>query len=208
MQDDSAAGRRRSWTVLLLGGPSGTGKTRLSYPLARHFDVPIVEVDDIVEALMAMTTPEAQPALHYWSTHPEAAHLPAGDILRLHLAVAAALGPALAAVVANHLATDTPVIVEGDYLVPGFAAEDAYAGLAANGRVASVFLVEPDVGQLVANFSGREPADSEQLGRAEVSAIYGDWLAAEAARRGLSIVAPRPWSTLESRVLTELAQRA
>ena len=134
---------RSPWKVLLIGGPSGTGKSRLSYPLAHRFGVPIVEVDDIVEALPAMTTPEQQPALHHWLTHPEAAELPADEILQLHLAVAEALSPALAAVVANHLMTE-PVIIEGDYLVPAFAALDSFRGVPANGQVASVFLHEPD----------------------------------------------------------------
>jgi 2-phosphoglycerate kinase len=193
-----------AWTVLLIGGPSGTGKTRLSYPLASRLAVPIVEVDDIVEALQAMTTPEQQPTLHHWATHPEAARLSPAGILELHLAVAEALEAALAAVVANHLDTDTPVIIEGDYLVPGLAARTSFRGIPANGRVASVFLHEPDEAQLVANFAGREPADGEQRQRARVSALFGDWLAAEATRHRVPVITPRPWSTLERRVLAAL----
>jgi 2-phosphoglycerate kinase len=194
----------RPWTVLLIGGPSGAGKTRLSYPLARHFGVPIVEVDDIVEALQAMTTPEQQPALHNWATHPEAAELPPEGILQLHLAVAEALGPALEAVVANHLETDTPVILEGDYLLPSLAAREGFQGIPADGRVVSLFLHEPAVDQLIANFGGREPDEGQQRGRARVSKLYGDWLADEAARYGVPIVEARPWSTLEQRVLAVL----
>jgi len=190
--------------VLLIAGPSGTGKTRLSYPLARRFGVPIVEVDDIVEGLMVMTTPEQQPALHYWRTHPEAALLPPEGILKLHLATAKALEPALEAVIANHLETDTPVVFEGDYLVPSLAARTSFGGIPANRRVASVFLHEPDEAQLVANYAGREPADGEQRLRARVSALFGEWLVAEAARHGVPVIHPRPWSSLERRVLTVL----
>jgi 2-phosphoglycerate kinase len=193
-----------AWTVLLIGGPSGTGKTRLSYPLARHFGVPIVEVDDIVEALQAMTTPDQQPALHHWASHPEAAELPPEGILKLHLAVVEALEPGLAAVVANHLETDTPVIIEGDYLSPRFAARETFNGVAANGRVASVFLHEPNEDRLVANFAGREPADGEQRGRARVSVLFGEWLAGQAAQPGIPIIQPRPWTSLVRRVLASL----
>jgi 2-phosphoglycerate kinase len=196
--------RRPDWKVLLVGGASGTGKTRLSYPLARRFGVAIVEVDDIVEALHAMTTPEQQPALHYWATHPEAARLLPEGILQIHLAVAESLAPALAAVVANHLETDTPVIIEGDYLLPGFAASDSFGGLPAIGQVASLFLYEPDEVQLISNYSGREPGEGEQQTRARVSALYGEWLASEAARWGVPIVRPRPWSSLERRALAVL----
>ncbi|MFC7644403.1 hypothetical protein ACFQX6_29650 [Streptosporangium lutulentum] len=101
----------------------------MSYPLARHYGIPIVEVDDLVEALQAMTTPEQQPLLHYWRTHPEAARLAPADIVDLQVAVAEALVPAVEAVVGNHLETDTPVIIEGDYLLPGFAARGSFARL-------------------------------------------------------------------------------
>jgi 2-phosphoglycerate kinase len=194
----------RPWTVLLIGGPSGTGKTRLSYPLARRFAVPIVEVDDIVEALMAMTTPEQQPALHYWRTHPDAALLPGEAILDLHLATAEALEPALAGVIGNHLETDTPVVIEGDYLVPSLAVRTSFNGIPAQGRVASVFLHEPDEGQIVVNYAGREPADGEQRLRARVSALSGEWLVAEAARYGVPLIRARPWSSLERRVSAAL----
>jgi len=196
-----ADNRDPAWTVLLIGGASGTGKTRLSYPLARHFGVPIVEVDDIVEVLLVMTTPDQQPALHHWATHPEAARLPPEGILQLHLAVTDALGPALAAVVANHLETDTPVIVEGDYLTPAFAARERFLEAPAEGRIAAVFLHEPDEGQLVANFSGREPDGGEQRARARVSFLYDEWLSAEAARCRVPMIETRPWSSLRRRVL-------
>ena len=37
---------QQPWHVLLICGASGVGKTRVSYPLARHFGVGITEVDD------------------------------------------------------------------------------------------------------------------------------------------------------------------
>lgn len=201
MASDIAGDSRPPWTVLLLGGASGTGKSSLSYPLSRRLGVPIVEVDDIVESLLAMTTPDEQPALHYWPTHPEAALLPPDGILQLHLAVAEALTPAFVAVIANHLETDMPLIFEGDYLVPSLAVRDQFQDMAAAGRVRSIFLDEPVERQLVANYAGREPVAGEQSVRAKVSVLFGAWLAAEAARHGVPMVRARPWSSLERRVL-------
>ncbi|MGC9669882.1 hypothetical protein ACNTMW_25485 [Planosporangium sp. 12N6] len=178
------------WRVLLIGGASGSGKTALSYPLARRYGTPIVEVDDLVEALLVMTTPNQQPALHYWSTHPEAADLPADLIVERQIAVAQALRPAIEAVVANHVQTDTPVIIEGDYLLPGPLPE----------HVRAVFVHEPDVDQLVHNYGLREPAAGEQRHRAEASARYGEWLAHQAALAGIPVIAPRPWDTALDRL--------
>ncbi|MET9001419.1 hypothetical protein [Amycolatopsis sp. NPDC004169] len=190
----------RDWRVLLLGGASGTGKSRVSYPLARRYRVPIVEVDDLVLAVQRMTTPDQQPLVHYWDTHPDAAGLPVSRVVELQVAVAEALRPALEAVIGNHLETGTPVVIEGDYLLPALAAQDSFAGRPADGRVRAVFLHEPDAGQLVANYRHREPHEGEQHSRAQVSARYGDWLAARAAELGIPVVTARPWATTLRRV--------
>ncbi|MGW5741535.1 hypothetical protein [Amycolatopsis sp. NPDC003861] len=190
----------RDWRVLLLGGASGTGKSRLSYPLARRYEVPIVEVDDLVLAVQRMTTPAQQPLVHYWDTHPDAGSLPVPRVLELQIAVAEALQPALEAVIGNHLETGTPVVIEGDYLLPALAAQDSFAGQAAGGRVRAVFLHEPDPGRLVANYLEREPDEGEQRSRAQVSARYGDWLAARAGELGIPVLTARPWATALDRL--------
>ncbi|MEV0581968.1 hypothetical protein [Nonomuraea sp. NPDC050310] len=178
-------------TVILLGGASGIGKSSVAYPLARRLGVPLVELDDIVEALQAMTTPQQLPMLHYWCTTPEAAAFPAERIVELQIEVARALEPAVRAVVANHLETGTPVVLEGDYLLPSTELPGAV----------KVILHEPDEDRIVANYLSREPAAGEQRGRARVSRMYGDWLAAQAAEQGVPVVAMRPWADAVERTL-------
>ncbi|GAJ81464.1 hypothetical protein NBRGN_038_01350 [Nocardia brasiliensis NBRC 14402] len=190
----------RDWQVLLLGGASGSGKSQLSYPLARHYRVPLVEVDDLVLAVQAMTTPAQQPMLHYWDTHPDPAGIPVPQVVELQIAFAEALQPALAAVIGNHLESRTPVIIEGDYLLPALAAQTSFAGQEVAGQVRAVFLHEPDPDQLAANYLSREPDAGEQRMRAEGSARYGDWLAATAEAYGIPVIAPRPWTTALSRL--------
>ncbi|MGH2468158.1 MAG: hypothetical protein ACRDGL_10590 [Candidatus Limnocylindrales bacterium] len=191
----------RSAQVWLFGGPSGAGKSRVSYPLGRALGLPVLEVDDIVEALLAMTTPDQQPTLHHWRIHPEAQALETAAIVELQIAVARAIEPALEAVVANHLETDLPAIIEGDYPLPSFAARAAFGSEPADGRVRAVFLDEPDQGWLIRNFAAREPAAGPQVGRATVSRLYGTWLAREAAALRLPVVAARPWDTAMDRVV-------
>jgi len=93
----------RSWQVLLLGGPSGVGKTSVSYRLAHHFGTGITEVDDFQVILERMTTPTEQPVLHYWRTHAEAGNQPAEEIVKRTIAVGQVMVPALEAVIANHI---------------------------------------------------------------------------------------------------------
>jgi 2-phosphoglycerate kinase len=189
----------RGWDVLLVGGPSGAGKSSLAYPLARELGVPVLEIDDIVCALQAVTTPEQQPELFYWRTHPEALDAPVDEIMRQGIALTAALEPALAAVVGNHLETDMPVVIEGDFLRPSFTIQSGYAGQPAGTRVRGIFVLEDDPSQIVANYAAREPDAGEQKARAEVSVAWSRWLAEEAQRHDVPAIASRPWTDLIAR---------
>jgi 2-phosphoglycerate kinase len=149
--------RERSWEVLLIGGASGTGKTSVAYRLAHHFAVGITAIDDFQVILERMTTPEQQPALHFWRTHPDPGTLTAEEIMRQGLDVARAMTPALEAVIADHLDTKVPIVLEGDFIAPMLAAQSSFDGESNDGRVRAVFLYEPDEAQILANFSRREP---------------------------------------------------
>ena len=60
----------RDWTILLVGGASGVGKSSVSYRLAHHYGVSITEVDDFQVILEGMTTPDQYPVLHFFRTRP------------------------------------------------------------------------------------------------------------------------------------------
>jgi 2-phosphoglycerate kinase len=197
---DEVAENKRSWDVLLLGGASGTGKTSVSYPLARRFAVGITEVDDLFIVLERLTAPAQHPVLHYWRTHPDAAQLPAEQIVELLIAIGRVLSPGITAVVANHLDTQTPIVLEGDYLLPELLARQEEAKVPNTDRVRGVFLYEPDERQLRQNLSVREPAAGEQAKRARVSWLYGQWLKAECERFGVAALPARPWETLLDRI--------
>ncbi|MEV0275897.1 AAA family ATPase [Streptomyces sp. NPDC050610] len=203
---DGTSGNGPGWQVVLLGGASGSGKTRLGYPLAQRHGVPLVEVDDIVEAVQAMSTPEQQPALHHWNTRPQDADLPVERVVELQLAICAAVRPAVEAVIANHLRTRVPVVIEGDYLLPALAAQRSFAGVEARtGEVRAAFVREGDVDQLVRNYQEREPEEGPQPHRARVSARYGDVLAEQATALGLPVIEARPWATAGERLTAGLA---
>jgi 2-phosphoglycerate kinase len=187
----------RMWEVCLLGGASGMGKSSISYRLAQQFGVGITEVDDLYIAIEKMTTPEQQPLFHYWATHPEAMQMSAEEILELHLSVCRGMSPAFEGVIANHLESHTPVVLEGDYLLPELLAKF-------KGEVQGVFLYEDDKDQLVSNYLTREPLEGPQTGRAQVSWLYGQWLKADCERLGLTALPSRPWETTLERVIEAL----
>ena len=195
----------RPWEVLLLGGPSGAGKTSVSYRLANWFGIGITEIDDFQALLERMTSPEQQPAIHFFASHPAPNELPASEIMDGLLALGRAMSPGLEAVIANHLETSTPVVLEGDFILPALAAQASFAGQPNGGRVRAVFLHETDEAQLAANFLSRELRAGPQVGRARVSWLHGQWLAREAKARGLPVVPARPWATTFERVVAAVS---
>jgi 2-phosphoglycerate kinase len=202
---EPGAAPARPWDVLLLGGPSGTGKTAVSYRLSRYFGVGITEIDDFQALLERMTTPEQQPALHFWRTHPAPHLLSAAEIMEQGLDVGRAMAPGLEAVIANHLESQAPVVLEGDFVHPALAAQASFLDQPNNGRVRAVFLYEEDQQQLVANFLQREPESGSQTTRARVSWLYGQWLRGEAERYGIPALPARPWETVFERVVEAIS---
>ena len=180
------------WTVTLICGAAGVGKSRLAAGLSNRYAVPLAEVDDIVTALMTMTDPAHHPALHYWDTHPEAQSWDAERIAEHHMRVASALRPALTAVIADHVESRAPVILEGDYLTPELAETRG-------GAVRAVLVSEPDDDQLVANLRVREPDVPAQRKRVSVSRLVETELARRSMGLGVPVVSARPWDTAEER---------
>jgi 2-phosphoglycerate kinase len=197
----SGRDRKRSWEVLLIGGASGTGKTSVAYRVAHYFTVGITAIDDFQVILERMTTPEQQPVLHFWRTHPDPGLLTAEEIMRQGLEVARAMTPALDAVIADHLDAKVPVVLEGDFIAPMLATQPVFDGQSNAGRVRAVFLYEPDEAQILRNFSLREPGAGVQDKRARVSWLQGQWLRRECGRLGIPAVPAGPWGTLFTRVL-------
>jgi 2-phosphoglycerate kinase len=187
--------------VLLLGGASGTGKTRLSYRLAHALGIGITEVDDFQAVLERMTTPEQQPALHFWRTHPDPRSLSAEEIQEQGLDILDVMLPALEAVVENHLEEGTPIVLEGDFIHPALGAREAFGDQPNDGRVRGVFLYEQEEEQVVRNFLAREPATGPQRTRARVSVLRAAWIRARCEELGVATLPARPWETLFDRVL-------
>jgi 2-phosphoglycerate kinase len=174
------------WTVTLVCGASGVGKSSLARPLAARYGVPLGEADDVVTAMKALTTPAQFPALHYWDTHLEAGDWSAAKIADLHREVVEALRPGFEAVIADHLECAAPVVLEGDYLDPSLAAGHG-------GAVRAVVLAELNEDRIVENYARREPQWPEQRHRARVSVLLSAMLAESAHAVAMPVVAARPW---------------
>ena len=181
------------WIVTLICGASGVGKSSIAIPLARRYGVPLVEADDIVTAVKALTTPAQSPILHLWDTQPEAQRWAPARIVEHTIAVAEEMRRGFKAIIADHIEFAAPVVMEGDYLLPDFATGFGDA-------VRAVVISEPDEDRIVANYLSREPGGGEQRVRASVSTHFDAELSIRAARLGVPVVPAWPRSDSLDRV--------
>jgi 2-phosphoglycerate kinase len=204
------------WTILAIGGSSGTGKTLAAQAVAKHSGVSMLLVDDIRLALQQMTTPKEQPELHFfssleergvWEDTPE--HLRDGFIT-----VGKAIAPALETIMAHHIVVSGvgPLILEGDGILPQTVASPRFSelkrfyGLRLTNEVRAVFLYEADQQAILQNMLARGRAfqdlpPEQQYQLAHASWLYGEWLRQEAGNYHLRVIASRPWETLFERIL-------
>ena len=196
------------WRVLLVGGHSGSGKTTVAARLATLFGVPWIMVDDLRLAFQRanVTLPKGTSALYfdktpdYWRRQPE-------ELRDALIAVGEVLSAPLEVVIENHVDQRIPVVIEGDGILPSLLSRPSVLERAS--LVRTVFLVEPDESMVLGNVLGRrrypEGMTQEELrNEARAKWLYGQWLASEAARRGLPVMQPRPWDTLVERLLEHL----
>jgi 2-phosphoglycerate kinase len=194
-------------TVLLIGGSSGVGKTVVAPQLASQLGMTWASADDFRLILERMTTPGIQPALHtFFRTRYERS---AEELAHSYIEVAQIVSYALEIVIANHVATTAPLILEGDTIVPELAAKSVFADFTVGKQVRSVFLVEADEVAIMHNVlqrgRGVERLSSEQIQtHVRFSWLYGQWVEREAHKYGLAVITARPRATLVRRILETL----
>ena len=199
----------RDWTVLLIGGHSGSGKTVVAERIGLSRGVPWMMADDLRLAFQRSRAqlPGAAGALHF-DKQPGHWRRPAQEQCDALIAVAEALSPALEVVVENHVDQSAPCVIEGADLLPSLLSRPPVRER--REAVRAAFLVEPDESAILEavvergrEFAGRAEAELAEAVRARW--LFGQWLAREAARYGLPVVEPRPWDTLAERILKQAA---
>ncbi len=200
---------RPGWTVLLLGGASGVGKSTAAERIGRQLGYPWLQVDDLRLAAQfgGMVAPDTQADLFFFLHTPSFWRLPP-ELLRDRLiAVGVALIPALAVIIEHHVGTGKPLVIEGDGIHPALFALPAVRAHIDRGLVRGVFLHGEAEEAIAANLRSRGrrdlgPPDEEALrAGALLNLHYGTWLCQEALRCGLPTMPVRPWETLVARLL-------
>ncbi|HZG67552.1 MAG TPA: hypothetical protein VEZ12_12465 [Herpetosiphonaceae bacterium] len=194
--------------MLLIGGPSGIGKTIVAEQIGLQLGISWLQVDDLRLALQYShpTVRAGTGALHYFLRTPNVWDQPPERLRDGLIGVGEVMSPAIEIVVANHVGTAAPVVIEGDGILPSVVACPLVHEHVSAGSVAAVFLIESDERVLLDNMLLRSRGIADRRGselRVEARAkwLFGQWLAGEAHRHGLPVLEARPWSSLAERIL-------
>lgn len=187
----------RNWTVLFIGGASGTGKSSIAYEIARFYGVNVLEVDDVHLTVETVTTKESFPAIHYWNTGVNWKNIGVDGNVNWLIDVSKEMIPILKELVNRHIEDKLPIIIEGDFIYPEFTKSFE------NPEVKSIFVNETDINQILQNYLSREGGDLQHY-RAEISIAYGKWIADTCNQNGIRVIESRPWDTVLTRVLKSL----
>jgi 2-phosphoglycerate kinase len=200
--------RKPAWKVLLIGGSSGVGKTVLARQLAHQLSLSVLLLDDVRIAMQAGTSAETNPDLHVFLQYSAGQWSIAESIVADWIRVGRAMTAPLAAIIRHHIVVPDVgrVIIEGDGILPTML-----PGNFETDEVRSLFIVEQDREQLLKNMFARrrgfeEWGKAEQQGFVQASWLYGQWLAQEANRLDLPVIAARPHDNILERVLSIIAE--
>lgn len=111
---------------------------------------------------------------------------------------------ALEDVIAHHVLTRMPIILEGDGITPALATSKEIDGVSVAGRIKSVFIIEPNEAAFAQTYRERWPDSELSLHTdhwRQLAWRYGQWLSSEARKVGAPIIEPKPWATLAERIV-------
>ena len=199
---------RPAWSVLVIFGASGTGKSTAAAEIGRHCGLPWMQVDDLRLTLQysRATLPERTEQLYYFQETPDVWRQTPAELRQAFVNVAEIMAPALRTVIHSHVVTDVPLVIEGDGILPALARDALLQPLVQDGTIRFCCIGTPSVNELLVNMvaRGRGIHSSDQDKHRQQSAAnraFGIWLETEADRLGIPVVASQPFETLPGRIL-------
>jgi 2-phosphoglycerate kinase len=199
----------RDWTLLLIGGGVGAGKSTLARRLAEHAGGSAIEADLFRLVLLSVVSKESEPDLHMFS-EPDIWTRPVDELVERSLRSDHYLCRACESVIIRQVVRNEPAILEAVWLSPQFAAQDTFAGRTVIGEVRSLFLYEPEIDLLYDRFERRgswwtQVPARERDARVAYFHAFGLEIKRQAEALGLPVLESRPFDTLLERALQALS---
>jgi 2-phosphoglycerate kinase len=198
----------RDWTVLLIGGSVGAGKSTLARGLATYFGINAIEGDLLRLVLLSAVSANAEPDLHLFS-EPGVWSRPVEELVARSLSADRYLCRIAEPVLVRQIVRNEPSVLEAVWLRPEFATQGVYAGRHVTKEVAALFLYEPELDVLRNRFEGRGEwwagvAVDERERRIAYFYAFGLEVKRRAESLRLPVLESRPFETLFERALAAL----
>ncbi len=198
------------WTVLVILGPSGVGKSLAARSIALARGHTWVQVDDLRLAIQASRAmlPVHTDRLSFFEQPSGLWSQPVVQLCEAIKDVARLMAPAVRIVIDSYVVTNVPMVIEGDGILPDLALDPVLKVHVREGRLRFCCVSPDSVEELLENMLARgrgidrTVSDDDKLRQAEMNAAYGRWLTAECARRGIPVVTSRPFATLAQRIVS------
>jgi len=188
----------RTWTVLIIGGASGIGKSEIAYKIAGYYGISVLEFDDIHIAVKTVAPPDKFPAIADLDGHDWMNRGVEWNVNWLK-DVSREMSEVLKRLVERHISDDVPVIIEGDFIIP-----ESIKSLL-NSKVKALFIQESEASQIINNFLSREGGEPQSF-RAEISVSYNNWIRESCEELGIDTLESRPWDNVLERVIKLLKE--
>ncbi|MFA6270403.1 MAG: hypothetical protein WC657_04320 [Candidatus Paceibacterota bacterium] len=188
-----------NWTVLLIGGSSGLGKTYLAQQIAERYRISHMEADDLRVALRTVTNREAHPELFTFVDHQNyLEEFAEEEFVEKHIAVGETIWLAINDIITKHIGFNERLIIDGDSVIPTSLAKRDQTG------IKSVFLYDDLEGirerQIKRNRNKKRTPEKMET-NAQFSFAYSEAIRKQAEECGLITCKVSPIETLFDRVV-------
>lgn len=143
--------------------------------------------------------------LGYFDTNPEVWELDANRHVEAFQKINNILKTSIEIVILNHIAINTPIILEGDGFGPDLVDSSSLRCAFEQGQLKTAFII-PDRPQLILTNltskceTGLLGSDENLHSKVNAKWSYGLWLRDQANDRSFPVVSPLPYSTLVTRI--------
>lgn len=205
---------RQSWSVLVLFGASGTGKSTAAAEIGRRYGVPWIQVDDLRLTLQYsnVTLPECTDQLYFFEKTADVWSRSPAELRQAFIHVAELMVPAVRTVIHSHVVTGAPMVIEGDGVLPALVNDSLLQGLVQEGTIRFCCIGTPGEEELLENLIARgrgidASIPEKHRRQAAANRQFGTWLEDESRRLDIPVVRSAPLATLHDRILEAIQPR-